>query len=82
MGPNYPKLQLDQPAAYQIKIQGRLDEKWSGFFDGMRITIESSPHQVTLTTLTGTVMDQAGLHGMLNQIRDLGLPLVLVEWLS
>ena len=72
------KLGLGQPATYQIKVQGRLDESWSAWFEGMMITTESRIDAPATTTLTGVVTDQAALHGLLTKIRDLGLPLLLV----
>ena len=71
-------LGIDQPAMYQIKVQGRLDEDWSDWLSGMTLTAECQKDGPTITTLTGTVPDQAALHGLLNRIRDLGLPLLEV----
>ncbi|MGA2489379.1 MAG: hypothetical protein ABSF99_04210 [Anaerolineales bacterium] len=79
--PNRP-LKLDQPARYQIKIQGQLDESWSAHFGGMTISTQVIPGDGKITTLQGIVADQATLHGILNSIRDLGLPLLIVEYLS
>ena len=62
---------LDRPAGYQIKVQGQLDKKWSDWFDGMTIAFESG-----ITTLTGTIADQAKLRGMLSKIWDLNLTVV------
>jgi hypothetical protein len=69
---------LDQAVSYQIKVQGQLDKKWSDWFNGMSIAFESG-----ITTLTGTVADQAKLRGMLSKIWDLNLTVVSVtqmEW--
>jgi len=68
-----------EPAIYQIKVRGRLDETWSAWFDGMAITVGKSSDHKTITTLTGPVTDQAALHGILSRIRDLGLPLLSVQ---
>jgi hypothetical protein len=73
------RLRLDQPATYQIRVQGRLDESWSAWFDNMTITVENHENGAAVTTLTGTVTDQVALHGLLSRIRDLGLPLLLVQ---
>ncbi len=73
------RLCLGQSATYQIKVQGRLDEGWSAWFDGMDITVESGDGRAAITTLTGTVTDQVALHGLLSRVRDLGLPLLLVQ---
>ena len=68
------RLGLDQPATYQIRVQGELGENWADRFSNMTITGEGG-----ITTLTGTVADQPALHGLLIKIRDLGLPLLSVN---
>lgn len=70
---------VDQPIEYEIKIQGRLEERWSAWFDNMDIAIESRTSGPTITILRGIVVDQAALHGLLNRIRDLGIPLLSVK---
>jgi hypothetical protein len=74
----------DKSAIYQIKVRGRLGENWSAWFDGMVIAVEEKENDshATITTLTGPVTDQAALHGILSRIRDLGLPLLLVQYLE
>jgi len=67
------KDQNDQPTVYQIKMQGRLDESWSGWFDGMTVTSDGDT-----TTLTGAVADQSALRGILTKLWDLNLALVSV----
>ena len=69
---------LDQPETYRIEIEGRLDEDWSDWFDGLIIASEDE-ESIPITTLSGTVVDQAALHGILIRIRDLGLPLLSVR---
>lgn len=59
---------------YQIKVKGRLQEDWTEWFGGLSISHEGSG----LTVLTGPVVDQSALHGLLVKIRDLGLPIVSV----
>jgi hypothetical protein len=71
-------LQFDQAATYQIKVQGRLDERWTHWFDGMSIAFEQAEDGSTVTVLTGSVADQAALYGLINRMRDLGLPLISV----
>lgn len=73
------QLTLDEAATYRIKVQGRLGESWAGQFDDMTLTVESVGEGLTITTLSGTVVDQAALHGILARVRDLGLPLLLVQ---
>lgn len=63
---------------YQIRVRGRLRAGWSGWFDGMRVEVEEGDEGV-VTVLTGPVVDQAALHGILTRVRDLGLPLVEVR---
>jgi hypothetical protein len=63
-----------QAAVYQIRVGGRLSERWADWFDGLTITHEGSGD----TFLTGTVVDQAALHGLLRKVRDLGMPLISV----
>jgi hypothetical protein len=58
---------------YQIKIAGRLDEEWSEWFNEMTVTFESN-----ITTLTGAVVDQAALRGILDKIWDLNLMLISI----
>ena len=65
----------EKQAVYQIKVKGVLDESWSDWFDSLTIT----PHAGEYTLLTGPIRDQAALHGILNKIRDMGLPLVSVK---
>ena len=60
---------------YEIKLKGHLNESWADWFNGMTFTHESDG----TTTLTGTIIDQAALHGLLKKIRDLGLPLLSVN---
>jgi hypothetical protein len=64
---------------YRIEIQGRLDESWTTWFDGMAVTAESRDGGTIVTVLSGTVADQVALHGVLACVRDLGLPLLSVQ---
>ena len=76
------KLNLDQPATYQIKVLGRLDERWSEWVEGMTITVERQGNGSSVTTLTGTVADQAALQGVLRRLYSLGIPLVSPNWVE
>jgi hypothetical protein len=69
--------EFDESAVYQIRVAGTLDRKWSDWFDGFTIVACSQDNNETL--LTGPVVDQAALHGLLAKIRDLGLPLLSVK---
>lgn len=71
-------LTLDQPATYQIKVPGYLDESWSDWAGGMAITVEGEGDGPPVTTLTGAV-DQAALLGLLRRLYSLGLPLISVN---
>jgi hypothetical protein len=63
-----------EPMVYQIRIKGHLGPGWIDWFDGLTITLEENGD----TLLTGPVVDQAALHGLLRKVRDLGLPLLSV----
>jgi hypothetical protein len=71
---------LTQPAAYRIRIAGRVRNGWSDFLTGLREAVTQEGGK-NITELTGTVPDQSALFGLLCHIRDLGLPLVSVEYL-
>ena len=60
--------------AYEIRIQGRLDSRWASWFDGLTLTTAADG----TTVLHGPIVDQAALHGVLQKLRDLGLPLISV----
>jgi len=62
------------PGQYRISIEGHLAQRWAGWFDGLRLTNDSDG----TTVLQGVVVDQAALHGLLQKVRDTGLPLVSV----
>lgn len=64
----------NKPTIYQIRIGGQLGEQWAVWFDQMTLTRTDNGD----TLLTGPVVDQAALHGLLRKVRDLGLPLVSV----
>jgi len=64
-----------QPLVYQIRIKGQLGREWADWFEGLAITLEDNGE----TLLTGPVVDQAALHGLLRKVRDLGVPLLSVS---
>jgi hypothetical protein len=64
-----------QPMVYQVRIQGHLGRQWSDWFGGLTVTLEDNGE----TLVTGPVIDQAALHGLLRKLRDLGMPLLSVN---
>ena len=79
--PYLKRLTLGKPASYIIKVQGFLDENWSDRLAGMRIKTNCRG-DIEVTTLSGQVMDQAEILGVLNSLYELHLPLLLLEILS
>ena len=70
-----PKTDPDLAMVYQIRIKGHLDTRWTEWFGSLTITLEDNGD----TLLTGPVVDQAALHGLLKKVRDLGMPLLSVN---
>ncbi len=62
------------PTWYAIGVEGCLSDRWAEWFEGMTITLENNQ-----TLLTGPVVDQAALYGLLKKVRDLGMPLISVN---
>lgn len=67
--------QNEKAIIYQIRIAGQLGQEWTDWFDGLSVT----PGEDGTTLLTGPVIDQSALHGLLKKVRDLGAPLVSVN---
>jgi hypothetical protein len=74
-------LSISTPAHYRIAVQGGLDENWSATL-GMKVAVGRDREQHPVTTLTGEVLDQGMLLGVLNYVLDLGMPIILVQWLD
>lgn len=70
-----PEHETDQPMIYQIRIKGQLGRHWTDWFEGLTLTLVDNGD----TLLTGSVVDQAALHGVLRKVRDLGMPLLSVN---
>jgi hypothetical protein len=69
-----PKIEPVAPMIYQIRIEGHLGCEWAGWFGDLTITLADNGE----TLLTGPVIDQAALYGLLKKVRDLGMPLLSV----
>jgi len=63
---------------YEIKLKGHLNESWADWFEGLTFAQKSDG----TTTLTGEIVDQSTLHGLLKKVRDLGLPLISVNQIA
>ena len=68
----------DEAEGYEIRVRGHLASRWADWFDGMSLTNESDG----TTSIRGPVTDQAALHGLLQRLRDTGLPLISVTQLD
>ena len=68
------KMDTRQPMIYQIRLEEHIDRQWTDWFEGLDITLQDNGDML----LTGQVVDQAALHGLLKKVRDLGLTLVSV----
>jgi hypothetical protein len=73
-----PEQDPNQPMVYQIRLKSHLDSDWTDWFEGLTITLESTGSML----LTGPVVDQAALYGLLKKIRDLGMLLISVNTLE
>jgi hypothetical protein len=69
-----PPPEPHRPRVYEIRLGGHLDRSWAAWFEGLSLTLEGGD-----TLLTGPVLDQAALHGLLKRVRDLGMPLISVS---
>jgi hypothetical protein len=69
---------LPAPILYQIKLSGALSPDWAAWFDGMALTVDPAGD----TLLTGPIVDQSALHGLLRRIRDTGLTLISLNALD
>ena len=70
-----PESESCQPAIYQIRVRSHLSTEWTDWFEGLTITLQDNGDML----LTGPVIDQAALYGLLKKVRDLGMPLIAVN---
>jgi hypothetical protein len=75
-------LKIDKPATYCIRVAGYLDESWSDRLGGLKINASSQERKTAVTTLSGLLIDQAALFGVLKALYDMRLPLLSVECLE
>lgn len=68
-----PQPEPSRPSVYEIKLEGHLDRSWATWFEGLSLTLDGGD-----TLLTGPVLDQAALHGLLKRVRDSGMSLLSV----
>lgn len=73
-----PKTDPTQPLVYEIRIKGHLGSQWEDWFEGMSVALEENGE----TVLTGPVVDQSALYGLVKKVRDLGLTLISVNQLD
>ena len=75
LNPHGSDRDASKPEVYEIRIRGYLSPQWTDWFGGLSITLEEDGN----TLLTGIIVDQAALHGILKKVRDLGKPLLSVN---
>ena len=73
------KLRMERPARYRITVQGYLDASWSDRLGGLEITVSAVEQDLAVTQLSGELLDQAGLLGVLNALYNLHYPLISVD---
>ena len=75
------ELKVYESATFRIHVQGELDKNWSNYYADMAIHTEIDLEEHAVATLTGQVQDQAALLGVLTRLVDMGLPLLLVQYI-
>jgi len=76
------ELTVDKPATYCIRVVGYLDENWSVRLGGLKINPSTQEGKAAITSLSGPIIDQAALFGVLKALYDMRLPLLSVECLE
>jgi len=75
-------MKAKRPPIYRIRVQGKLNDQWSAWLAGVTISHDQAGKQAHITTLTGPVVDQAALRGILNKLWDLNLTLLTITRLD
>ena len=70
---------LPNETRYEIRVGGHLGQRWTAWFEEMEITKAFDQNGFPITNLTGTIVDQSELHGILAKIRDIGIPIISVN---
>ena len=73
---------MSHPAVYRIRVPGRMDPKWSGYLQGMTVSVFEEKDQEAFTELSGLLLDQAALMGVLQQLYNRNIPVFSVECVS
>ena len=71
-------MKAERPSVYQIKVQGKINEQWSDWLEGVTISHDHTSKEAPVSTLSGPIVDQAALRGILNKLWDLNLALLSV----
>jgi hypothetical protein len=74
------KLRVHEPATYRIHVQGELDRSWSDYFGDMIVHMYVYPDEYPVTMMTGQFHDQSALLGVISRLVDLGLPLLMMQY--
>ena len=75
------KIGVHEPAVYRIHVQGELDPSWSDYFGDVTIQVEIDPDEYPVTKMTGQFHDQSALLGVISRLVDLGLPVLMMQYL-
>ncbi len=76
-----PKLKVHESATYRIHVQGAIDQSWVDYYGDMIIHMEVDPDEYPVTKMTGQFHDQSALLGVISRFVDLGLPLLMVQYI-
>ncbi len=75
------KLRVHEPVTYRIRVQGAIDKSWADYYGDMIIQMGVEPGEYPVTKMTGQFHDQSALLGVISRLVDLGLPLLMVEYI-